>query len=103
MFVTVPSRKIVNVTTTRGAAETLGSTVDCSQLLLMRRCTASTYQENRDPKSPPLTPLKLNPPCVVPCPIANDEVGIVGAPPPPYGTAFGGGGSGILQNLRRPA
>jgi hypothetical protein len=33
----VPSRKIVNVTTTRGAVATLGSTVEASQLPLMRR------------------------------------------------------------------
>src|SRR5271156_98962 len=97
MFVTEPSRRMVKVTTTRGATETFGSTVDCSQLLLTRRCTASTYQENFDPKSPPPEPVNPNPAWVLPGPIANEDDGIFGAPPRPYGTAFGGGGVGFSR------
>src|SRR5579872_1971165 len=83
-----------NVTTTRGAQETFWSIVDCSQLLATRCCTAVTYQEKREPKSPPDAPLKASPACVAPVlPIAKAELrGIAGAPPPPYGTAFSGGG-----------
>jgi hypothetical protein len=41
-FTIVPSRRISNVYTTRGAQRTEGSTVDCSQLLLTRARTPST-------------------------------------------------------------
>src|SRR5271155_5003498 len=99
MFVTVPLRRIVKVTTTRGAVATLGSTVDCSQLPLMRRCTASTYHENREPKSPPAAPVNPSPACVVPAPRAKEVVGTVGVPPPPYGIAFGGGGVGFSSSF----
>src|SRR5271169_2767627 len=99
MFVTVPLRRIVKVTTTRGAVATLGSTVDCSQLPLMRRCTASTYHENREPKSPPAAPVNPSPACVVPAPRAKEVVGTVGVPPPPYGIAFGGGGVGFSSTF----
>ncbi len=50
---TLPLRRMSNVTTARGANRTLGSTVLCSQLLLTRLRTASTYQAKRPPKSPP--------------------------------------------------
>src|SRR5271154_5439936 len=99
MLVTVPSRNMSNTTTMRGAYATLGSTVDCSQLLLTRRWTASTYHENRDPKSPPPTTLKLSPAAVCPAPIAKDVYGIVGVPPPPYGIALGGGGVGFSRTF----
>src|SRR5579864_8796163 len=99
MFVTVPFRRIVNVTITRGATETLGSTVDCSQLPLMRRWTASTYHENREPKSPPVAPVNASPAWVVPAPSANEVVGTVGVPPPPYGIAFSGVGVGFSRTF----
>jgi hypothetical protein len=90
---------IVNVTTTRGAVPTLGSTLDCSQLPLIRRCTASTYHEKREPKSPPAVPVNPKLACVVPLPIAKEVRGTVGVPPPPYGTAFGGGGVGFSSTF----
>jgi hypothetical protein len=41
-LVTVPSRKTVNEKLARGAQRTVGSTVDCNQLLLILFRTAST-------------------------------------------------------------
>src|ERR1700678_2683370 len=91
MFATDPSRAISNVATMRGANCTRGSTVDCSQLALTLRCTASTYHENLAPKFPAPGPSNPIPACAaVPGPIAKEVVGTVGVPPPPYGTAFGG-------------
>src|ERR1700722_1648368 len=90
---------MVNTTTTRGADPRLGSTVDWSQLPLMRRCTASTYQENREPKSPPPIPENAIPAWVFPGPMANDAVGMAGVPPPPYGIAVCGGGGGVSSTL----
>src|ERR1700722_76143 len=67
-LVTVPLRRMSNVTTARGAKRTLGSTVLCSQLLLTRLRTASTYHAKHPPKSPPPPgPEKPSPP-VVPAP-----------------------------------
>src|SRR5689334_5030407 len=88
---------MVNVTTTRGAVLTLGSTLDCSQLALTRLCTASTYHEKREPKSPPAVPVNPKLACVLPLPIAKEVRGTVGVPPPPYATAFGGGGVGFSR------
>src|SRR5271154_653870 len=89
-----------NVATIRGANCTRGSTVDCSQLALILRCTASTYQENLAPKFPAPGPSKPIPACAAaPGPIANDVVGTVGVPPPPYGTALGGGGFGFSKTF----
>src|SRR5271155_2431889 len=100
MFATDPSRAISNVATIRGANCTRGSTVDCSQLALILRCTASTYQENLAPKFPAPGPSNPMPACAAaPGPIANDVVGTVGVPPPPYGTAFGGGGFGFSKTF----
>ena len=65
----------------------------------MRRCTASTYQEKREPKSPPPVPVKPKLAWVLPLPMAKDVRGTVGAPPPPYGTAFGGGGVGFSRTF----
>ncbi len=59
--------------TRRGANEIRGSTVDCSQLLLTLRCTASTYHENRLPKFPPPAPSMDIPACVCPAPSENEE------------------------------
>src|ERR1700723_4672232 len=84
----------------RGANCPRGSTVDCSQLALILRCTASTYQENRAPKFPAPGPSNPIPACAAaPGPIANDVVGTVGVPPPPKGTAFGGGGFGFSKTF----
>src|SRR5580658_7580299 len=84
ILVTVPSRKMSNVATTRGANCTRGSTVDCSQVLLTLRCTASTYQEKRSPKFPAPGPSKPMPACVLaPAPSVKELYGTVGVPPPP--------------------
>src|ERR1700677_1995319 len=100
MFATDPSRAISNVATMRGANCTRGSTVDCSQLALTLRCTASTYHENLAPKFPAPGPSNPIPACAaVPGPIAKEVVGTVGVPPPPYGTAFGGGGFGFSKTF----
>src|SRR3990172_9092664 len=78
-----PLRRMSKLTTARGANLTDGSTVLCSQLLLTRERTASTYQEKRLPKSPPPPgPPKPMPAVVAPsAPILNSPYGTLGAPP----------------------
>src|SRR4029077_20641272 len=83
-----------NVATTRGANRIPGSTLACIQFPLTRRCTASTYHGNSDPKFPPPIPLNPSPRCVAdPAPSEPDVYTSVGATPPPHGTAFSGGGA----------
>src|SRR5271155_2554863 len=89
ILVTVPSRRMSNEATTRGANCTLGSTVDCSQALLTLRCTASTYHEKRAPKFPAPAPSKPMPAWVLaPAPIAKELYGTVGVPPPSVAARF---------------
>ena len=101
MLVTVPFRRIVNVTTTRGADDTLGSTVDCSQLLLMRRCTASTYHEKREPKSPPAVPVEAQARLRGARAHRERRVGNRGRAASAVGNRVRWRRRGILQNFRR--